>query len=70
MRTRNQRNRKEPKIVIKKHKLKNPHTKKVEEFPLFTDKEVGLAEGWVTDLAIEARMDDDVDTDEDIYEGA
>ena len=70
MTSRNKRYQKEPKAVIKTHKLKNMRTKKMEEFPLFTDVAVGLGEGWVTDLAIESRMDDDVDTDEDIYEGA
>ena len=57
-----------PKIVIKTHKLMNAHTNKVEEFPLFTDKEIGLGEGWVTDLAIEAREDDDVQTDDEVYD--
>ena len=31
---------------------------------------VGLAVDWVGDLQIEARMDDDVDTDEEIYSNA
>lgn len=55
-------------MVVKTHKLTNAHTDKVDEFPLFTDKEIGLGEGWVTDLAIEAREDDDVQTDDEVYD--
>ena len=39
----------------------------MDEFCMYQDKEVGLGEKWISDLQIEARMDDDVDTDEDIY---
>ena len=59
--------RKTPKIPMKKHRLTNPRTNKIDEFPLYADKDVGLAEQWIADLQIEARMDDDVDTDDDIY---
>merc|ERR1712151_248519 len=45
-------------------------TGKVEEFPLYNDDQVGLSDTWISDLQIEARMDDDVDTDEEIHRNA
>merc|ERR1712228_926827 len=45
-------------------------TGEFEEFPLYYDSDVGLADKWISDLQIEARMDDDVDTDDEIYRNA
>lgn len=36
------------------------------QFPMFNDIDVGLGEKWIDDLQIEARMDDDVESDEEI----
>jgi hypothetical protein len=33
---------------------------------MFNDIDVGLGEKWIDDLQIEARMDDDVESDEEI----
>ena len=62
--------RKQPKAPIKTHLLTNVRTGKKDEFPLHDDKEVGLGEQWILDHTVEARMDDDVDTDEEIYTNA
>ena len=51
-------------------KLRNLRTGKLDEFPLYNDDQVGVVESWVADLQIEARMDDDVDTDDEIYNNA
>jgi hypothetical protein len=61
---------KKPKVQVKTHKLQNPRTGEMEECPLYADKDVGLAEKWVSDLQIEARRDDDVDTDDEVYDHA
>jgi hypothetical protein len=39
------------------------------DFKLFSDKDVGL-EDWMTEFQIEARGDDDVETDEEIMDNA
>ena len=46
------------------------NTRAPEEFPLFYDEEVGLSACWISACQIEARIDDDVDTDEEIMESA
>ena len=39
-------------------------------FPMFSDKDIGLEEPWIQNLHIEARMDDDVESDEEIMHNA
>ena len=51
-------------------KLTNLRTGEIEEFPVYKDDFIGLGESWVSDCQIEARMDDDVDTDEEIFNNA
>ena len=51
-------------------KLTNNSTHHDEEFPLFSDYEIGLGHTWITDRQIEARIDDDVDTDDDVMDSA
>ena len=67
---RTRRNIRQREIVVNTYKLRNEQTNKIEEFPLYTDKEVGLGVSWVTDQQIETRTDDDVDTDEEIHDDA
>ena len=55
---------------VKVYRLYSTALNKEEEFRLYDDKDVGLDEQWISDLQIEARMDDDVDTDEEIYNNA
>jgi len=38
-------------------------------FPLFIDQDIGIS-GQYTDCLTEARQDDDVDTDEEVYDTA
>ena len=46
--------------------LINNQSKATEKFPLFSDVEVGLSATFISERQIEARLDDDVDTDDDI----
>ena len=50
--------------------LINNQSKATEKFPLFSDVEVGLSATFISERQIEARLDDDVDTDDDIMASA
>ena len=50
--------------------LTHAETGKSIAFNLFQDKDIGFGETWILDTQIEARHDDDVDTDEDVHERA
>ena len=62
--------RRQPKIEINSLTLTDTRSNLTHEMPVYSDKDVGLAEPWMIGLQIEARQDDDVDTDDDVYNNA
>jgi len=58
--------------VRREHALKTSATGPViiKRFPLYDDKDIGLGVKWMQECQIEARMDDDVDTDDDVMNNA
>ena len=51
-------------------RLTNPRSGKIEEFTLYQDKEIGFEGDWDSGELIETRHDDDVDTDEEVFNNA
>ena len=51
-------------------KLMDSQTGERRDFKLFMDSEIGLDSEMLTQLQIETRMDDDVETDDEIYDNA